>query len=169
MSTAEEKTVGAGAESQEFNESMVVEVYQLAVLTPGNGRLHMTLWGHPESATQRANYAEIEFVEDGLQVPEPRFTPNLAPGVHRIGIWFSRWQFAHIADILRQSTGVRCFYFQPAGKSPYAGIKDWNYKKTPVTHSPSENEDMSLVLREQATSVDTNNARREMGKGLTSQ
>jgi hypothetical protein len=62
-------------------------------------------------------------------LPEPTWTPCLNDTKNnRIGIWFHQWQFPLVANILRNSAGVRCYFYREKGKSPEAGIKDWNKK-----------------------------------------
>ena len=86
-----------------------------------------------------ANHAEVEFLADGEAIPAPRFTENVNPGVHRIGMWFPVSQFDRIAAILRQGRGLRCFCFERKGKEPVAGIKDWNTLGGP-RNQPDERE-----------------------------
>jgi hypothetical protein len=137
-----------------INQSFTVHTYQLAALTPKAPRtLWMSLWGEPEAPGMKANYAEIEFVEDGTTMDTPRFTPDLKPGVSRIGIWFPISQFSRIAEILRNGNGVRCFYAEEPGKPPHAGIKDWNTKgcSTPAPYSGGE---YAIPMAEVTVTVD---------------
>lgn len=106
------------------HESFNVEIYQLAVSQPSANwsGLYIQLRGNAEG-DMTANYAEIYFVEDDAErVPQPQWA-----GEHnRIRVFYRRWQFPHIVEILRSSKGTRCFFFSDGEKPKNAGIKDWN-------------------------------------------
>jgi hypothetical protein len=123
------------------DESFYVDVFQLKAYVSANAsELWMSLHGHAESPPpphdQIANYAEIAFIPNGRPLPDPKWTPHAGGGKdNRISICFHQWQFPIVADILRNSAGVRCYYYEENGKVPEAGIKDWNYRR-PVASAP---------------------------------
>lgn len=134
---------------------MYVDTCQLAVCTPGDENLHISLWGCPERAGLHAKHAEIEFVPDTAEdVPPPGYRENRATGVNEICIWFRRWHCAHIMDILRNGRGVPCFCvgIREDGFAEYAGVKDWNLSTSHRTPSATENHE--LLSREQAAPGD---------------